>query len=121
PCKNGALNAAEAFIVAEDEDLVLEDRAARGHTKLILAKSALLDATSVFEEVGGVEFVVSEKFPSRAVKLVGAGFDCSVQHGSARAAILRAESRRLHFEFLNGVHRRDRKSTRLNSSYVSNS
>ena len=72
PSQNRALHAAQAFIVAEEEDLVaaienLRDdyRTAGGKAELVLTKFALGDAASVFEKVGGVELVVAEEFPRR--------------------------------------------------------
>ena len=64
------MHAAETFIVAEEENLVLDDRTATGDAKLVLTQGALGNATGIFEEVGSVEFVVAEEFPGRAMKLL---------------------------------------------------
>ena len=111
--ENGALNAAQAFVVAEEEDFVAavedfrdDDGAASGKAKLVLAKCTLGNAASVFKEVRGVELIVAEKFPCGAVETVGAGLDGGVENGSAGAAEFGAEVGGLNLEFLNGVDRR---------------
>ena len=48
PFEAEALHAAETFIVAEDEDLVLDDRAAGGGAELVLAEFALLGRRCCF-------------------------------------------------------------------------
>src|SRR5205085_11677792 len=78
---------------------------ASGKAELILAESSLGPASGVFKEVGSVEMVVAEKFPSRAVKFVGAGLDGGVEHRGSGAAEFRAEVRGLHLKFLDGVDR----------------
>ncbi len=56
-----------------------------------------------FEIVGGIQFVVAEKFPTGAVPCVRAGLDRGIQNRSARTAELGAEVCGLHPEFLNRV------------------
>ena len=60
----------------------------------------------VFKPVGGVEDVVAEKFPCRAVNAVGSGLDGGIQNGARGTAKLSAEICRLHLEFLDRVQRR---------------
>ena len=92
PVKHGSLYAAKAFVIGEEEELVAavenvrnHNRATDGDTKLVLLKVALLNAVGIFEEVGGVQNVVAEKFPSGAVELVGAGLDGGVQERRRRS------------------------------------
>ena len=63
-----ALHAAETFVVAEEEDLVLDDRAAGRGAELVLAEFAFGAPGVVFEPVGGVELVVAEELPCGAVE-----------------------------------------------------
>src|SRR5437867_3252390 len=63
-----------------------------------------MDPSRVLEEVGSVKFVVSDKFPYVAMKLIGSGLDRSVKNGPARAALLGAVIARLDLELLNGVN-----------------
>src|SRR5579885_212155 len=79
--------------------------AANRKTKLILTKGALGNATGVFKKVGGVELIVAEEFPGRAVKFVGAGLDGGIQNRGAGAAEFGAETGGLDAELLNGVDR----------------
>ena len=71
--------------------------------ELILAVFALGNATKVNEEIGGIELVVAEEFPSAAVELVGTGLDGCVENGAGRAADFGAVVTGLYFEFLNGI------------------
>src|SRR4029077_5078730 len=90
----------------EKEQFVLDHWTADGHTKLVLAKSALGHATSILKEVRCIEDIVAEKFPSRTVEAIRTRFDRCVQNRRARAAKFRAEVRRLNLEFLNCIDRR---------------
>ncbi len=80
------LHAAEAFIITEEENLVLDYGTAGGSSELVLAEFAFLDAGVVFKVVGGVEFVVAEELPCGAVERVGSGLDGCVQHRTGRTA-----------------------------------
>ena len=93
---------AESLVGAENEQLVLDDRAAGGDAELILLQSG----NSRLEEVAGVEAVVAQKLPRRSVELVGAGFG---HHGDLRAGVapvLGREVVRQHAHFLHRVGRR---------------
>ena len=101
-----ALDAAQTFVIAEEEDLVLDDGAAAGHAELIHAQLALLDSAVVFKPVRGIEFIVAEKLPGRAMEAVGAGLDGGVQNRARGTAQFGAEVRCLDLEFLDRVQRR---------------
>src|ERR1019366_3449916 len=77
---SSALDAARTFVITEEEDLVLDDGAAAGSAELILAQLALLDSAVVFKPIRGIEFIVAEKLPGRAMEAVGAGFDGGVEN-----------------------------------------
>src|SRR4030095_14529313 len=86
-------------------------RSADGKPVLVLAKLALMSNVlsidkAAFEVIGGVQFVVSEKFPERTVEAVRPRLNRGVKNSRARTTELRAEVRRLDFEFLDGIHRR---------------
>ena len=59
-----------------------------------------------FKIVGGIELIVSEKFPTGAMETIGAGLDGGVENRGAGTSKLRAEVRGLNLEFLNRVDRR---------------
>ena len=87
-----------------------ENRATDGEAELILAEFPLVHVSRrVLKKIGGVEFIIANKFPGGAVKLVGAGFDGGVQYGPAGAAKLRAEVAGLNLELLDRIHRRFRR------------
>jgi hypothetical protein len=50
--KNRSLYAAQPFIIAEEEELVLDDGTADGEAELVLTKLALGDVAGVFKIVG---------------------------------------------------------------------
>src|ERR1700704_3984908 len=110
---NRSLNSAQTFKVTEEENLVSavkqmwdSDRSASRYSELILAIFTLFDFVRVFEKVRGIQFVIAEKFPDRAVKFIGALLDRGIENGSARAAELCAKACGLNLEFLNGVNGR---------------
>ena len=78
-----------ALVVAEEERLVLEHRAAEGAAELVLLEVRLGAAGAVVEEVVGVEGVVAEELEGAAVELVGARLDLQVDDAAERAAELR--------------------------------
>ena len=59
----------------------------------------------MFKIVPGVEPIVAEELPERAMEIVGAGFDRGIENGGSRAAELRAEARGLNLEFFNRIDR----------------
>ncbi len=76
------------------------------HSELILAQFASFDALVIFKPIGGIELVVAEKFPGRAVETVGAGLDGSVHDSAGGTTELGAEVRSLYLELRDRVHRR---------------
>ncbi len=98
------LTDARAFVIAKEEELVLFYGAAEGEAELILTVLAFGNAAGVFEEIGGVEFVVAKELPGAAVELVRAGFDGGIENGSGGAADFGAVVAGLYFEFLNGIY-----------------
>src|SRR5438309_10988457 len=81
------------------------DGTAGRHSELILTIFALLDAVGIFKKVRGVQLVVSEKLPDRSMQFVGALFDRGIENGRSGPTKLRAETRGLDLEFLNGIDR----------------
>ena len=104
--KRRTLHTALPFVIAEEKDLVLDDRAAKRSTELIETIFALYRSRGVvLEPIGSVKFVVAEKLPYVPMERIGAGFDGGVQNRASGPAQLRAVISGLHFEFLNGVNR----------------
>src|ERR1035437_1442697 len=60
----------------------------------------------VFKPIRGIEFIVAEKLPCRAMEAIGAGFDRSVENGARGTTQLGAEVSGLDLEFLDGIQRR---------------
>ena len=107
----GAGPAAGAFIVAEEEGLVLAVvdlgdlyRATEGKAELILLERLTLRAAGIGEEVVGVELFVAQKLPGAAVQSVGTRFRSGADNPAGGPAILGAETAGLHLEFLDGVN-----------------
>ena len=66
---------ARAVEAAEQEQLVLADRAAESAAELILPVFGLGRAAPVGEEISAVESVVAQELVGGSVQLIGAGFD----------------------------------------------
>ena len=62
---------AEAFVVGEEERLVLDDRPAEHAAELIALQRRLLPVGGL-EEAGGVQRGVADELPAGAAELVGA-------------------------------------------------
>src|SRR5581483_42890 len=115
-----ALPSAETFIICKKEKFVTAVKYLRDHNRSTGRKSELVLAQLTFvglkqpgrrillafKEICGIELVVAEELPQRAMQIVGAGLDRSVEHSGPRAAVFGAEIRGQDFEFLNGVNRR---------------
>ena len=83
---------ARSLIIAEDEQLVLDDRAARRGAELILHERPARLARLVVGPAVGVQIFVLQDFEKAAVQLVGARLQVDVDHGAGRAAILGVEA-----------------------------
>src|SRR5439155_25132693 len=104
------LKDARRLVVPEEEspvasvvDLRNNDGAANRGAELVLAEPTLCQAAGVLEEVGGVELIVSDELPGRAVHPVRARLDGGVQHGATGASQLGTEVAGLNLELLDGV------------------
>ena len=86
---------ADAFVIDEEERLVLNDGTAKGAAELIVVKRFLRLASRLIrggiEIIAGVEGGVAEEFESRAVELVGAAFGDDVDDATGAAAVFRFE------------------------------
>ncbi len=78
---------AEAFIIGEEEQLVLHNRAAKRAAKLILVVRQFASAHR-FEESLRIQNRVAQELPRFTVILIGAAFDAGTDHGAGRAAEL---------------------------------
>ena len=95
---SGLSDLAEAFVVEEEEELVLEDGAAEVHAELVAVEGGLLEGNDVagvadgggLEEAGGVEVGVADELVDRGVELVGSACGGDVDGGAGGAAVLRA-------------------------------
>lgn len=103
-----SLQHAEAFIVAEEKDPVLDDRTADCGAELVLMKHRLQEVGGSLAEgvTGCVERGIAEKVIRSAVKCIGAGTHGDVDGGAAALAILCAVVVGDHFKFRDGVGRR---------------
>ena len=66
-----ALQLAVAFIIAEEEQLVLDERAADGGAELIALQRRLVEDGRAECETDGVQIRVAQELVGRAVELVG--------------------------------------------------
>ena len=92
--ESALLAAAVAFVIAEEEEFVLDDGAAEGGTELILTKNWLDWA----EEIAGVGLVVAEEVVGAAVELIGTGLGDDVDGGTGVASLVGREEAGLDFE-----------------------
>ena len=100
--KRAFLPALEAFVVAEEKQLVLDDLAAEARAKLALAQHGLVRQ----EEVPRVGLVVAQKFVGAAVPLVRTRFRNHVHRRTGVAPLVGGEKARLDFELAHRFHRR---------------
>src|SRR5579871_3937742 len=92
---------AEALVVAENEELVLDDRAAQRPAELVALK--LGDRTSI-EEVARVEVAVAQELVNAAVKLVRAGCCDDTDLPARTFPIFGAIGVKDHIELAHGFH-----------------
>ena len=74
-------NVPAALVVAEEEQLVLDDAASERPAKLIVNR--VRDAAG--KNVPGLQVAVAMILEGAAVQIVAAGFECDIRHGSAGA------------------------------------
>ena len=97
---------AAALVVAEEERLVLEHRAAEGAAELILREIGLGTVRAVVEEVVRVEGIVAVELEAAAVQLVRTGLDLQVDYATQRAAEFRGIGGGLELELVQGIDAR---------------
>src|SRR5712675_415722 len=96
--QNCSLNASESLVVTKEKKFVTTivqfrdyDGSPCRESELILTKFALWYPTSIFKKISGVEFVVAEELPCRAMELIGSGLYRGVQNSSSGTAEFRTE------------------------------
>src|SRR5215831_13437864 len=94
------------LIISKEEQLVLFDRSAKGHSKHIVAKLVLRLSIQIVLPAVGIQYIVAEKFVSVAMKRVGSRLDRHVYNSALEGAELRRRVLRDQVEFLNCVHAR---------------
>ena len=94
-----ALQLPVALVIAEEEQLVLDDRAADGRAELVALQAWALRKRRAEQKAGGVQIGVAEKLVSGAVKLVGSRFHDGVHHRAAHASVFGAVIAGDDFEF----------------------
>src|SRR6185295_4922076 len=92
------VDAAEAFVVGEEEHFLLQDRATESATELILIEGQSAAADGL-KEAGGVEHGVAEELPGLTVKLVCSALDSGIDDSAGGAAIFGAVVVGFHLEF----------------------
>ena len=102
----GSFAAALAFVVGEEEGLVLLDGTANGGAELILAQG--LGLRRDLQERTGVRGAVLQVIVNRTVQIVGAGLGDDIDDAAERAAVFGAETVVDHAEFADGFLRRSR-------------
>ena len=106
-CRVGLANdLAESLVVAEEEGLALQYRAADAGSELILTIFRLNSSWSsrIKKDVLGIELVVAQKLECRTMERVGSGLGDHVGHSACRAARFSRVQAGGHVHFLNGVH-----------------
>src|ERR1035438_6841161 len=94
----------QAFVVSEEIQFVLLNRAADSTAKLIPVKIGLC---CIIEIISRVEIAVAVELECVSVESVGPGLRDNVNYVAAAETILRCESAGLNFEFLNIVYGRN--------------
>ena len=102
-----ALPLAIALIGGEEENAVLDDRAADIGAPLVLDERRCPDAAGVVEEGVGIKNLVPQELVGRAMELVAAGLRGHVDDTAGEPSKLRTEVVGLDLEFLHGVLGRD--------------
>ena len=80
-----------------------DDGTTRRDAELIAMERRACGGGAVVEEVVGIQLVVAQKLPRRAVEFVGAGFDRRIDLAAGLASELGRIVRALHAEFVQGV------------------
>ena len=99
-CDSGAL------VIAEDEEPVLDDRAARRCAKLILFVRAASRAVLVVLPRIRVQLFVLEELEQRSVDFIGTGLELDVDHAAGAASVLGVVAVGQNGHFADGFHRR---------------
>ena len=92
---------AQALVISEKEQFVLDDGPAQRKAELVLLVRLL---TEDVEGVNRVDFVVAQKLPQVAVEPVGARLDDRVHDGAIPAAEFRAVGIGFNLELGDGIH-----------------
>ena len=103
----GAARTADAnpFQVVEEEQLVLDDRAANAEAEVVAGVMAALNAVGVIVEGIGRQSRDAVELIGAAVQGVGAALGDQVDHATTGATILGAEVAGQNAEFLDGIKR----------------
>src|SRR6266705_2873049 len=96
---------AEAFVIAEVKEFVLDDRAAHGAAELVAIEAGCFAGE---EKVLGIQIGVAVKPESAAVNRIGAGFEGSDDQGAPGATVFRRSNVGLNAELIDGVRRREK-------------
>ena len=102
-----AFPVAVAFVVAEEEQLVLENRAADAAAELVLHERRTIHSRAVAEEGVGIQHLVAKVLVQTAVEVVGAALGGDVDHAAGKASELRAVAVGLHAELGNRIRTGD--------------
>ena len=99
---------AEAFVVAEEEEPILDDWSADGSAELIALQQGLLEGRgSLSEDVAdGVQIGIAQELVSRAMKLVPTGARGYTDHRATGPPVLRAVVVGDDLELRHGIGRR---------------
>src|SRR5215470_10946885 len=95
----------QAFVGAEEEQLVFYDRAAEYSTEVVLPQRRLFQAFVIGEPVVGIQNIIAEIFERGAMKRVRARFGHYRDLSSGSAPKLRSEGRSLNAKFLQCIER----------------
>ena len=102
-CVSGPAHLAQAFIVAEEEGLILDHWTGDAAAELVLAQLGLF--AGCLEPIPAVELVVAEELVRRPVEFVGARLGNQVDDATGCAPRLRSIAGGLNRDLLNGIDR----------------
>src|SRR5260370_41239748 len=111
-----SLRKTPTLVSCVEESPVLDDRTAYGCPELVLPQyggtvTSNRAGNRVLVEVGkgiaGIEGIITNEFPRRSVKLIGAGLGNHAHHTAHGPTELGLVVVALHFEFVNGIDARE--------------
>src|SRR6266498_4674004 len=105
-CQRGAALLAAPLLRPEEEDSVLDNRAAEIAAEVLVLQLPFRLTSGIKEEIVCVETVTAQEIEASAMKLIAAAFRDQIDDGALCLTVLCAEAVAFDFELCNGINRR---------------